>query len=67
VRLVAYKTAHGDCKVPWGWTEDQRLGQWITDQRKYKKKLDRGEPGRGMTAERRAARLTALGFWSWRG
>ena len=31
------------------------------DQRAHKRKLDRGEPSEGMTAER-AARLTALGF-----
>jgi hypothetical protein len=60
-RLVAYKTAHGDCKVPRGWTEDPRLGQWVGNQRARKRKLDRGEPSEGMTAER-AAKLEALGF-----
>jgi hypothetical protein len=60
-RLAAYKAAHGDCKVPKQWAEDPRLGRWVHNQRKCKKKLDRGEPGRGMTVER-AARLTALGF-----
>jgi hypothetical protein len=60
-RLAAYKTAHGDCKVPRRWAEDPRLGRWVTDQRQHKRKLDRGEPSHGMTAER-AAKLTALGF-----
>ena len=66
-RLAAYKAKHGDCRVPQGWAEDPGLSNWVNNQRQCKGKLDRGEPGRGMTAERRAARLTALGFWSWRG
>jgi hypothetical protein len=60
-RLAAYKAGHGDCKVPWGWVEDPRLASWVSNQRGGKRKLDRGEPSPGMTAER-AARLTALGF-----
>jgi hypothetical protein len=60
-RLAAYKAAHGDCNVPWRWAEDPQLGNWVRDQRAYKRKLDRGEPGLGMTGER-VARLTALGF-----
>jgi hypothetical protein len=58
---VAYKAAHGDCKVPQRWAEDPRLSSWVMTQRALKTKLDRGEPSEGMTAER-AARLTALGF-----
>jgi hypothetical protein len=61
VRLIAYKAAHGDCNVPQGWAEDLRHASWVGAQRVYKRKLDRGEPSLGMTAER-AARLTALGF-----
>jgi hypothetical protein len=64
-RLAAYKTAHGDCSVPHGWTEDPRLASWVKNQRKLKRRLDRGEPSQGMTAER-AARLAALGF-AWEG
>jgi hypothetical protein len=60
-RLAAYKAAHGDCNVPRGWAEDPRLGRWVMAQRQYKKKLARGEPSPGMTAER-VARLEALGF-----
>ena len=37
------------------------LGGWIYHQRVGKKKLDRGEPCKGMTAAR-AAKLDALGF-----
>jgi hypothetical protein len=60
-RLAAYKVVHGDCNVPTRWAEDPRLGGWVNHQRALKQKLDRGEPSKGMTAER-AARLTALGF-----
>jgi hypothetical protein len=61
-RLAAYKVAHGDCNVPQGCRGDNpRLAGWISNQRQYKRRLDRGEPSKGMTAER-AARLTALGL-----
>jgi hypothetical protein len=64
VRLAAYKAEHGDCRVPRGWAEDPQLGNWVSMQRHLKRKLDRGEPSEGMTAEW-VARLTALGFvWS---
>jgi hypothetical protein len=60
-RLAAYKAVHGDCNVPQRWAEDPRLGIWVTDQQRCKRKLDRGEPSQGMTAER-VAKLTALGL-----
>jgi hypothetical protein len=60
-RLVAYKAAQGDCSVPRGWAEDRRLSNWVNNQRKLKRKFDRGEPSDGMAAER-VAKLTALGF-----
>jgi hypothetical protein len=60
-KLKAYKRRHGDCNVPQSWAEDPRLGRWVNTQRQGKKKLDRGEPGGGMTAAR-AAKLEALGF-----
>ena len=60
-RLAAHKVAHGDCNVPQRWAEDLRFGSWVNNQRAGKRKLDRGEPCRGMTAKR-AARLTAVGF-----
>jgi hypothetical protein len=64
-RLAAYKAAHGDCSVPSVSAEDPRLAGWVTRQRMFKRKLDRGEHCKGMTAAR-AARLTALGF-AWEG
>jgi hypothetical protein len=60
-KLSVYKAAHGDCNVPQRWSEDRTLGRWVSDQRKYKKKLDRGEPSHGMTSAR-AVKLNALGF-----
>jgi hypothetical protein len=47
--------------VPPGRAEDARLAHWVNAQRYGKRKLDRGEPSKGMTAARAAA-LTALGF-----
>jgi hypothetical protein len=60
-KLKAYKRKHGDCNVPGGWAEDPPLGRWVNTQRRHKKKLDRGEPSKGMTAAR-VAKLDALGF-----
>jgi hypothetical protein len=66
-RRAADKVARANGNLPQGWAEDPRLAKWVDNQRQYKKKLDRGEPSEGMTAER-AARLTALGFvWKPRG
>ena len=64
-KLKTYRAMHGDCNVPQRWAEDPGLGSWASKQRLLKKKLDRGEPCRGMTVER-AAKLTAVGFvWQW--
>ena len=41
--------------------QNSGLRTWVSKQRTLKRRLDRGEPSEGMTAER-AARLTALGF-----
>jgi hypothetical protein len=57
-RLAAYKRQHGDCNVPLGWAEDPKLGNWADRQRTGKRKLDRGDPGLGMTAAR--AKLALL-------
>ena len=53
--------AHGDCNVPTCWAEDPRLGSWVSRQREFKRKLDRGQLNNGMTAAR-AAKIEALGF-----
>jgi hypothetical protein len=60
-RLKVYRAEHGDCNVSTLRAEDPQLGRWGITQQTLKKKLDRGEPCRGMTATR-AAKLDALGF-----
>jgi hypothetical protein len=62
-KLNDYTREHGDCNVPRDWAEDPKLSNWVSSQRKGKKKLDRGEPSeaRGMTAAR-VVKLEALGF-----
>ena len=61
MRVAAYKAAHGDCSVPQGWAEDPPLARWVAHQRQGKKKLDCGEPSKGMTVAR-VAELDKLGF-----
>jgi hypothetical protein len=56
-----YKRAHEDCNVPQCWATDQRLAQWVSEQRTYKKAPDRGEPKLIITAAR-VAKLDGLGF-----
>ena len=51
-RLAAFQAAHGHCRVPTEHTADPKLGSWISNQRKRKKK---------MTVER-VAKLEAVGF-----
>jgi hypothetical protein len=60
-RPAAYKAAHGDCNVPKSWPKDPQLGTWVSTHGHLKRKLDRGEHSKGMTAER-ATRQTMLGF-----
>jgi hypothetical protein len=60
-KLKAYKRKHGDCNVPARWAEDPPLGRWVSNQRRHKKALDRGEPSLGITAAR-TAMLDVLGF-----
>ena len=60
-KLTAYKGRHGDCNVPRGWVEDPPLGSWVDRQRQLKRKLDRGEACKGMTAAG-AVELEALGL-----
>ena len=60
-KLKAYNQRHGDCSVPKGWAEEPRLATWVSAQRQYKKKLDRGDPSKGMMVAW-VAKLDALGF-----
>ena len=65
--LQEYKEEHGDCNVPAKWKKNPILGEWVTVQRKYYKRFQRGEgKGTGMTQDRVDA-LNAIGFcWSLR-
>ena len=63
-KLAAFKAEHGNCRVLNKHPADPQLGHWVHFQRACKKKLDAGDPSRGMTAGR-VAKLDALGFeWS---
>lgn len=61
-KLVAYKKEHGDCKVPKTWYPDPSLGGWVSSQRRFRIKMDNGEPCLRMSPER-VARLTKIGFF----
>lgn len=52
--LSRYKTRHGDCNVPQRWTENQRLANWVCNQRQFKRK--------GSLSKARIARLEQHGF-----
>eukprot|EP00804_Cyclotella_cryptica_P028722 CCRYP_008225-RA/>CCRYP_008225-RA protein AED:0.05 eAED:0.05 QI:205/1/1/1/1/1/4/428/534 len=58
--LVAYKTEHGDVKVPRLFSKNPKLGEWVTEQRRQlKAKLD-GRPS--MMTDERKEKLDAIGF-----
>jgi len=52
--LVAYKTQHGDCRVPAKYPENSALGVWVNTQRAQKRA--------GTLSKERSDRLDALGF-----
>ena len=52
--LIDYKKRFGNCNVPQGWNEDQKLGRWVSTQRRLRKK--------GQLSPERIARLSELGF-----
>ena len=61
-QLRAFKEEHGHCNVhKLGWPDAPALGNWVANQRAAKKRLDSGEPARGLTAERMAV-LDEMGF-----
>lgn len=53
-KLVAYKTTHGHCNVPQEWVEDKKLGNWVFNQRRAKRK--------GWLDEQRTTKLEKIGF-----
>jgi superfamily II DNA or RNA helicase len=52
--LKTYKSEHGNCRVPRGYTPNPRLGIWVARQRRY--------CSMGKLSTERIARLEALGF-----
>ncbi|AXI54779.1 hypothetical protein C1J05_09965 [Sulfitobacter sp. JL08] len=52
--LVRYKDVHGDCNVPYGWPENEKLASWVTTQRTNAVK--------GNLTDERRQRLKAIGF-----
>lgn len=58
-KLAAYKARRGDCLVPWQWSEDVKLAEWVHTQRKFNSKGT-------LRADRRRL-LDDLGFVWWRG
>ena len=59
VKLADFKAEHGHCRVPQ--KADLKLGGWVEKQRAAKKRLDAGDSGPWITAER-VAKLEAIGF-----
>ncbi|WP_441351690.1 helicase associated domain-containing protein [Sulfitobacter sp. JL08] len=45
---------HGDCNVPYGWPENEKLASWVTTQRTNAVK--------GNLTDERRQRLKAIGF-----
>ena len=37
-QLQKYRATYGDCLVPWEWSQDKKLSQWVHTQRKQKAK-----------------------------
>jgi hypothetical protein len=42
-KLVAFKTVHGHCSVPWRHKEEPQLGWFVYDQRRFKRGLTDGQ------------------------
>jgi hypothetical protein len=52
--LVAYKTKHGDCRVPYSYQPNKKLAIWVANQR--------GDYKKGKLYKDRIAKLESLGF-----
>jgi len=52
--LLHYKSRYGDCNVPQHWPEDQRLANWVSNQRQFRRK--------GTLSKVRVKKLEELGF-----
>jgi DNA-binding CsgD family transcriptional regulator len=52
--LLEYQKVHGNCNVPFDWSENPQLGNWVVTQRNYHRK--------GLLRPERRERLAAIGF-----
>ncbi len=52
--LLTYKKINGHCNVPNHWSKNQQLGEWVANQRAFRKK--------GKLSEDRIQRLNQIGF-----
>ncbi len=64
-KLKEYRADHGDCLVPRRWEKNQKLGEWVTDQRRQHKYKITGRPS--LLTDTRERKLNEIGFaWSLR-
>jgi Helicase associated domain len=61
-RLLAFKKKHGHCLVPNRYTDDHKLGSWISTQRKQYKALASGRYDATTLPPNRIKRLDDIGF-----
>ncbi|WP_146447634.1 helicase associated domain-containing protein [Bythopirellula polymerisocia] len=52
--LKKYKAKHGDCLVPWRWSDNEKLAGWVASQRRALKQ--------GRLSKDRIAKLDSIGF-----
>ena len=52
--LEDHKEHHGDCNVPQRWAENQKLGDWVSKQRMFRKNKSLDQP--------KISKLNELGF-----
>ena len=58
--LLEYKTEHGDVKVPRQYPKNQRLGDWVFEQRRQLKLKEEGKPSQ--MDEGKKSKLDRIGF-----
>ena len=64
--LEQYKAMYGNCNVPWKWSENSQLANWVSQQRTQYRLYQEGKKS-SMTKER-IAKLESIGFeWALKG
>jgi len=59
-QLVSYKSQHGNCNVPYNYSEDAKFGKWCDRQRYWYRLLREGK--KSQMTEERADRLVSIGL-----